>query len=93
MDEVERMEEELGRMRPAGLRGELIGRVALEVEERMTFGDRVLAAWTGVGVLAACVIVGVAVGQMAAVPRAGAGAGMAARQNMAAEVERMLAAR
>ena len=89
------MEEELGRMRPAGLRGELIGRVALEVEERMTFGDRVLAAWTGVGVLAACVIVGVGVWQMTMVPRAGAGTGqeMTARQNLAAEVDRLLASR
>jgi hypothetical protein len=95
MNDIERLEAELARMRPAGVRGELMGRVAREVEERLTFGDRMLAAWTGLGAVAACVIVGVAVWQMGAAPRegAGAGTGMAAQRDLAAEVERMLASR
>jgi hypothetical protein len=96
MNAEERLEEELGRMRPAGLRGELMGRVAETMEERLTAGDRVLAAWTGMGALAACVMVGVMVWQLA-LPAQGASEGpgrvSAARRDVAAEVERWLASR
>ncbi len=94
MNDEERLEAELAGMRPAALRGELTERLAAATE-RLTPGDRMLAAWTGMGALAACVIVGVAVWQMAMVPRVPAGTEqrMAARQNLAAEMERLIASR
>ena len=96
MDErLEEVERELRRLRPAGLPADLAARLCAEpVEERLTVGDRVLAAFAGCGAIAACVIVGLTVWQLSLpVPPRASASELAAQQKVAAEYQQLLAAR
>ena len=94
-DSMKNLESELGRFRPAGLSDALRERLKREPEEeRLTMGDRVLLMFSGMGALAACVVVGFTVWQMMQpVPRAAGPEEIAVRQQMAAEYQRLVAMR
>jgi len=91
-DELER---QLARFRPTELPEGLKRRLANEPEEeRLTFGDRVLVTFSGLGALAACVIVAVGVVQATVtMPRMLSPQEITAQQRMVAEYHRILAAR
>jgi hypothetical protein len=96
MDErLDEMERELQRLRPAALPRELAERLrAAPEEERLTTGDRVLAAFAGCGAIAACVIVGLIAWQLSLpAPPQPSASDLAARQKLAIEYQQLLAAR
>jgi ferric-dicitrate binding protein FerR (iron transport regulator) len=96
MDERwEEIERELQRLRPAALPARLAERLREEPEEeRLTIGDRVLAAVAGCGAMAACVIVGLLMWQLSLpAPPQPSASDLAARQKLAAEYQQLLAAR
>jgi hypothetical protein len=96
MDERwEEIERELGRLRPAGVPAELKERLReAPGAERLTVGDRILAAFAGCGAVAACLVVGLVVWQLSQPAPPGPSAGdLAAQQRLAVEYQRLLAAR
>ncbi len=94
MNDEEKLEAELARMTPLPLDDGLLRRLEAAAQERLTPGDRLLAAWAGMGALAAAVIALIAVWQMTTPqPPAMSRQETASHQSLEAEIRQMLAAR
>ena len=95
MNDDDRLEARLRALRPAGVRAELMERVQESLDERLTTGERILAAWAGMGAVAAAAIVTVLVWQLATTTRemAIAPAEITAQQQIVLENNGLLALR
>ena len=93
MNEIHPLEEMLARLKPAPMGSHLSGRLHEAMDDRLTMGDRLFAAWTGVGALAALLIVSLVVWQLLTgpAPTTPAPANLAAQQQAAAEIQKLLA--
>jgi hypothetical protein len=81
-------------MQPARLPGDLARALVGIGQERLTWSDRLLATSAGMGAIAACVIAGIVCWQMMTPPPPGPSAEeVAARQQMAAEYQTLIATR
>ncbi len=93
MNDHQPLEEMLARLKPAPMGPCLSGRLHDAMDDRLTLRDRLFAAWTGIGALAALLIVSLMVWQLTTVtaPPNPAPADLAAQQKAAAEIQNLLA--